>query len=181
MAKSTWPVALATFLLASVVTYGGITYFAPQWAMGDIATHGITAGIVGLFLAFLTAMLRQPRKVIDRSKIPPYPRMPAMPERTAAKSAEPRESFPLPEGCVATYRSDTANGDTRVHVTVVGLTGAQFKKKGGLRTKLEAIKGIKWSHPSNDSQSKTITMTGVVGNQTTNLLVDLEKLVVPAP
>ena len=89
MAKSTWPVALATFLLASVVTYGGITYFAPQWAMGDIATHGITAGIVGLFLAFLTAMLRQPRKVIDRSKIPPYPRMPAMPERTAAKAPRP--------------------------------------------------------------------------------------------
>lgn len=178
-------IPLSIFLAVSIAIFSGITYLAPTWGAGEVPTlealgetgtlkalHGAVAVLIGFIVSLFTTMVMMPRRNVDPSTIPPYPRYPAMSARGADDEAPTRSKgllgrqmpIPLPrDPREASYTVLTRADDTEiVCVTVKGMSGAQFKKKGGLRSKLQKIVGIKWQHPKNDAEEKTITMTGAI-------------------
>ena len=197
--KSNRLVSIGIFLAASIATYVGITYLAPDLGQSLVSSSG-DAGASGMltavhaamsvavgFVVSLVAGFATAGVPIPLEKEPDLPK-PAARRRQAAPSGSTgglTQVYPVPkswrEALNTTYLFDTTgDGATRVTVTVKETTGAQFKKKGGLRGKLERISGIKWQHPKNDADSKTITMVGTVtGADRTRIVAALEEFALP--
>lgn len=198
--KSNRLVSIGIFLVASIATFAGITYLAPDLGQGLIPSNG-DAGASGMltavhaaisvaagFAVSLVAGFATAGSPVSVEKEPDLPK-PAARRRQAASSVSTgslTQVYPVPknwrDALNTTFAFDTTgDGVTHLTITVKETTGAQFKKKGGLRGKLERISGIKWQHPKNDADSRTITMVGVVtGSDRARIMKALEPLAVPA-
>lgn len=196
-------IPITIFLVVSLATFGGITYLAPTLGAGEIPTiealgesgtltalHGALSVLAGFLVLLFGTLAMMPRRNVDKSKIPPYPRYPAMnvqgDDADGNSGKRPRggryQPIPIPqEAREATYSVETRADDTEVlTITVKGMSGAQFKKKSGLRSKLQKIAGIKWQHPKNSAEEKTITMAGTITSaEKESVLAAVEKLAAP--
>lgn len=197
--KSNRLVSIGIFLVASIATFAGITYLAPDLGQGLVPANGddgatgiLTAvhaaiSVAAGFVVSLVAGFATAGSPVSVEKEPVLPK-PAARRRQAAPSVSTgslTQVYPVPknwrDALNTTYRLDTTgDGVTRVTVTVKETTGAQFKKKGGLRAKLERISGIKWQHPKNDAEARTITMVGTVtGADRARIAAALEEFALP--
>lgn len=197
--KSNRLVSIGIFLAAAAATFAGITYLAPDLGKslvsqsGDPNTTGMltalhaAASVAVGFVVSLVAGFATAGSPAPVEKEPDLPKPTARRPQTApARQFSGRiQTIPIPqnwkEALNTTYLFDTTgDGATRVTVTVKATTGAQFKKKGGLRGKLERISGVKWQHPKNDADSKTITMVGVItGANRERIVAALEEFALP--